>query len=112
MSLTGTILSGSTDGANCVGAAPVETTGYNLDSGTSCALGLPTDLSSTHPKLAPLADHGGPTMTMALRAGSPAIDHGGTATTGCPATDQRGVPRPQGPACDIGAFEKRVAGAS
>ena len=51
-------------------------------------------------------------MTMALRAGSPAIDHGGTATTGCPATDQRGVPRPQGPACDIGAFEKRVAGAS
>ena len=39
VSLTGTLLSGSTDGANCVGAAPVETTGYNLDSGTSCAVG-------------------------------------------------------------------------
>ncbi len=112
VSLTGTILSGSTDGANCVGSAPVETTGYNLDSGTSCALALPTDLSSAHPKLAPLVDHGGPTMTMALRADSPAIDHGGTAMTGCPATDQRGVPRPQGQACDIGAFEKRVGGAN
>ncbi len=108
--VVGTILSGSTAGANCPGAAPTETTGYNLDSATSCALSLPTDLTSTHARLGPLAAHGGPTMTAALRAGSPAIDHGGTATTGCPATDQRGVSRPQGPACDIGAFEKRVAG--
>ncbi len=42
---------------------------------------------------------------MALLLGSPAIDHGGTAADGCPATDQRGVIRPQGAACDIGAFE-------
>ncbi len=35
----------------------------------------------------------------------PAIDHGGTSANGCPPTDQRGVTRPQGPACDIGAFE-------
>jgi large repetitive protein len=110
--VTGTILSDSTDGPNCVGAAPVETTGYDLDSGTSCAFGLPTDLTSTDPRLHPLADNGGPTMTMALRSGSPALDHGGTAASGCPATDQRGVPRPQGPACDIGAFEKRVPSAS
>jgi CSLREA domain-containing protein len=40
--------------------------------------------------------------------GSPAIDHGGTRATGCPATDQRGVSRPQGPACDIGAVEVQV----
>jgi CSLREA domain-containing protein len=112
VTVTGTILDGSTDGPNCLGAAPKETVGYNLDSGTSCALGLPTDLSSTHPKLAALADHGGPTMTMALKAGSPAVDQGGTAATGCPVADQRGVPRPQGPACDIGAFEKRVPSAS
>jgi CSLREA domain-containing protein len=39
--------------------------------------------------------------------GSPAIDHGGTSAT-CPATDQRGVSRPQGPACDIGAVEVQV----
>ena len=108
VNVTGTILAGSTDGPNCIGAAPVETAGYNLDSSTSCAFGLATDLTSTRPRLGPLAAHGGPTMTMALKAGSPAIDHGGTAATGCPATDQRGVPRPQGPACDIGAFEKRV----
>jgi CSLREA domain-containing protein len=112
VNVTGTILAGSTDGANCSGAAPTETAGYNLDSGTSCALSLPTDLTTTHPRLGPLADNGGPTPTMALEAGSPAIDHGGTAATGCPATDQRGVPRPQGPACDIGAFEVQVSGAS
>ena len=112
VNVTGTILAGSTDGANCPGAAPTETTGYNLDSATSCALSLPTDRTSTHARLGPLGANGGPTMTMALRAGSPTLDHGGTAATGCPASDQRGVPRPQGPACDIGAFEKRVGGAS
>jgi hypothetical protein len=52
------------------------------------------------PRLAPLADNGGPTFTRALLAGSPAIDAGGT---GCPATDQRGASRVG--ACDIGAFE-------
>ncbi len=54
VSVTGTILSGSTAGANCSGAAPTETTGYNLDSGASCALGLATDLTSTHARLGPL----------------------------------------------------------
>jgi large repetitive protein len=112
VTVTGTILADSTDGPNCVGAALKEPFGYNLDSGSSCALGRPTDLSSTKPRLRALADNGGPTMTMALKAGSPAIDHGGTAATGCPAADQRGVPRPQGPACDIGAFERRVAAAA
>jgi hypothetical protein len=40
---------------------------------------------------------------MALGAGSPAIDAG--SNTGCPTTDQRGVTRPQGSQCDIGAYE-------
>jgi hypothetical protein len=53
--------------------------------------------------LGPLADNGGPTLTMALLAGSPAIDAG--SAVGAPATDQRGIPRPQGPAVDIGAYE-------
>ena len=48
-----------------------------------------------------LADNGGPTLTHALLAGSPAINAGNTAV--CPATDQRGVARDA--ACDVGAFE-------
>jgi len=59
--------------------------------------------SFANPKLGPLADNGGPTMTMALLAGSPAIDSG--AAAGAPATDQRGVPRPQGSRVDMGAYE-------
>jgi hypothetical protein len=53
-----------------------------------------------------LANNGGPTDTQALLAGSPALDAGNNST--CLATDQRGVTRPQGPACDIGAFEAFV----
>jgi CSLREA domain-containing protein len=56
------------------------------------------------PLLGPLADNGGPTMTQALLTGSPAID-AVPADAGCDATDQRTVARPQGPACDSGAFE-------
>jgi hypothetical protein len=51
-----------------------------------------------------LADNGGGTETHALLPGSAAIDAG---TPDCPppATDQRGVPRPQGAGCDAGAYE-------
>jgi hypothetical protein len=55
------------------------------------------------PKLGPLADNGGPTLTVTLLTGSPAIDGGDTSLA--PATDQRGFPRPAGLAADIGAFE-------
>jgi hypothetical protein len=55
--------------------------------------------------LAPLANNGGPTQTHALVPGSPAID-AAPVDADCPATDQRGVTRPQGPLCDIGSFEK------
>ncbi len=51
-----------------------------------------------------LADNGGPTLTHALVSGSPAID-ASPVDADCPTTDQRGVARPQGVACDIGAFE-------
>jgi hypothetical protein len=50
-----------------------------------------------------LADNGGPTLTHALVSGSPALDK---IAAGFPATDQRGVARPQGAAADIGAFER------
>jgi predicted outer membrane repeat protein len=55
------------------------------------------------PLLGPLQDNGGFTQTMGLSAGSPAIDTGYDAN--CPTTDQRGVARPQGGHCDIGAYE-------
>src|SRR6185436_3105556 len=61
-----------------------------------------SDLVGVDPMLGPLQDNGGQTFTRALLAGSPAIDSGG-ACAGFP--DQRGVERPQGGACDIGAFE-------
>ena len=55
------------------------------------------------PKILPPANNGGPTLTSALRAGSPAIDTGDNA--GCPSTDQRGAHRLVDAHCDIGAFE-------
>lgn len=103
--LTGTIVAGPTATANCAGAAPSEIVGYNLDSGTSCGFAKSTDLTRTNPLLGKLAANGGPTLTHTLRRGSPAINHGGTRATGCPATDQRGLSRPFGPACDIGSVE-------
>jgi Synergist-CTERM protein sorting domain-containing protein len=56
------------------------------------------------PKLGPLADNGGPTRTHALLDGSAALNTG--TATGAPATDQRGITRPQGAGVDIGAFER------
>jgi LPXTG-site transpeptidase (sortase) family protein len=55
-----------------------------------------------------LADNGGPTQTHALVSGSPAIDAGNATTcANSPVSnkDQRGVTRPQGAGCDIGAYE-------
>lgn len=52
------------------------------------------------PNLAALADNGGFNQTMALQAGSPAINAGAAS---CPTTDQRDAPRVGN--CDIGAFE-------
>ena len=61
------------------------------------------NLLGVDPLLGPLADNGGPTLTHALLAGSPALDAG--PIDGCPGTDQRGVARPQGYYCDMGAYE-------
>jgi CSLREA domain-containing protein len=66
------------------------------------------DRAAADALLGPLADNGGPTQTMALLAGSPAIDAG----TACPppSADQRGLPRPSGAGCDSGAYEVQVPG--
>jgi hypothetical protein len=71
-----------------------------------------TDAVPINPMLGPLADNGGPTMTHALLTDSPAIDAGpptsGDTICPPPLTDQRGISRPQGSHCDIGAYEVEV----
>jgi uncharacterized repeat protein (TIGR01451 family) len=78
--------------------------GHNLDSGDTCGLIASGDITNTNPLLAAsLAGNGGSTETLALLPGSPTIDAG--TCSGAPPTDQRGVARPQGTTCDIGAYE-------
>jgi hypothetical protein len=106
-----TLVSGGVSSAgkeNCTGVPT--SLGHNLDSLDQCNFHAAGDLIRTDPLLGSLQDNGGPTRTLALSAGSPAIDAGGN--EGCPTTDQRGVRRPQGSACDIGAFEVAPASAS
>lgn len=82
--------------------------GHNLENGDSCGLRSGGDLVNRNPQLGALAENGGPTRTHALAPSSPALDAGKPqGAGGCPppATDQRGVRRPQGARCDIGAFE-------
>ena len=89
-----------------------ESAGYNLIApNTGCAItGDTTGNQSAPALLDPLADNGGPTRTHALGPASPARDGGNPA--GCVdaddetlLADQRGVTRPQGSRCDVGAFE-------
>jgi hypothetical protein len=99
--LVSTLLATNAPGSNCSGT--ITDAGHNLSSDASCAFTSTGSLNNTDPKLGPLADNGGPTLTLALLAGSPAIDAGDSAAA--PATDQRGMARPVGPTPDIGAFE-------
>jgi hypothetical protein len=93
---------GSQTVSGSAGAA-FQSLGHNLFSDAPGIALDESDLINTDPQLGPLAANGGPTMTMALLPGSPAVD-AGIAVPGI-TTDQRGVIRPQGHAPDIGAFE-------
>lgn len=113
ISIRNTIVTGSDTDGNCFNSEGfVSSLGHNLDSGNTCGFTGVGDLTNTNPMLAALQNNGGPTFTLALLAGSPAID-GGT-NSSCPNTDQRGYSRPVdgnsdgSPICDIGAYE--VAG--
>ena len=97
MNLSNTIIANTTSGSDCVNDGSIGVNDHNLIGDGSCSPALSGD-----PKLGPLADNGGTTQTMALLPGSPAIDAGNDAT--CLATDQRGITRPQGAHCDIGAY--------
>jgi CSLREA domain-containing protein len=87
----------------------ITSAGHNLVGVTNGSSGwIGSDLKGTaasplNPLLAPLGNYGGPTRTMALLPGSPAIDAG--ASAGAPTTDQRGLGRVG--AVDIGAFESQ-----
>ena len=109
----------STPGPNCFQSGTVIDGGNNLEDGsgpTDCGFSAANhDQFAATPSqlgLGSLGNHGGPTQTMALAPGSLALGHANlvvcTNTTGpnpVNGVDQRGVHRPQGTGCDIGAFE-------
>jgi hypothetical protein len=102
-SMRNTIVAYNSDGDV---AGHLASSGYNLISNSSGGSGYDaTDLLDVDPMLGPLADNGGPTQTMALLPGSPAIDAGDN--TGAPRWDQRGrgYDRIVNGQIDIGAFE-------
>ncbi|MGD8758953.1 MAG: choice-of-anchor Q domain-containing protein [Anaerolineales bacterium] len=90
------------DGGDCHFIRTTVETNAVLDTDGSCQATLP----STDPMLGPLANNGGGTLTHALHPSSPAVD---IAIGDCPASDQRGVVRPYGDGCDLGAYEYRLA---
>ncbi len=78
--------------------------GNNLFGDGSCGTSAgPGDIIDSGALIGPLAANGGPTPTHALLAGSPAINAASAAAS--PATDQRGIARPQGAGPDIGSYE-------
>jgi hypothetical protein len=122
VALQNTIIAGnfaaspSPSAANCLagGNTPLTSRGHNLIqdvSGCTITGDLSGNIVGKNPQLGVLAQNGGATPTHALADDSPAIDAGNPAIPGsggaaCPVTDQRGVFRPLGAMCDIGAFER------
>ena len=102
-----TVFASGTGGGHCTN--PISAGSNNLNFADPAGVNScgPTVTVTTDPQLGALGDSGGPTPTMALPAGSPAIDAGVLA--GAPASDQRGISRPQGAGVDIGAYERLAA---
>jgi len=105
LNIKNSIIAGN-DGNQCIPSGTWTSDGYNISSDANCVFSATGDQENIDPLLAPLADYGGYTDTHALYVGSPAIDAGDDVD--CPATDQRGVSRPQGSHCDIGAYEGSI----
>ena len=114
LTLTNSIVANGARGGDCFNnfGGTTVSHGYNLDGDGTCNLTATGDLPGTNPMLDPLAlNPPGTTETQALQLGSPAIDHIPPGVNGCGttvSTDQRGVSRPQGSGCDIGAYERVV----
>src|SRR5207247_10006183 len=72
----------------------------------SCNFNNSVDWNTANPNLGPLANNGGPTLThIPFPLQSPQVNRAIDGGSGCLSPDQRGVLRPQGGACDIGAVE-------
>jgi CSLREA domain-containing protein len=98
LTLKNTIVANGLSAGNCSGTI--------TDGGTNLQFPSPicgATITLADPLLQALADNGGPTQTQSLGAGSPAINTASSCPP--PTSDQRGVSRPQGSACEIGAFE-------
>jgi hypothetical protein len=79
--------------------------GDNISSDGSANFNSGSSFNFTDPLLGPLANNGGPTLTMALLPGSPAIAYADS-TDGAPPDDQRGYARPTGNGViDLGAYQ-------
>jgi CSLREA domain-containing protein len=100
-SITGSILARNAP-FNCGGLAPATDGGGNVESGSECGL---AGHQNTDPRLATaLTDAGGQTPVLPIAPTSPAVDIVPVASC-LSQIDQRDVARPQGAACDAGAFE-------
>jgi hypothetical protein len=78
--------------------------GDNISSDGTANFNSGSSYNFTDPLLGPLANNGGPTLTMALSPASPAIDFANSA--GAPPDDQRGYARPVGiGVIDLGAYQ-------
>ena len=102
--LKNTLIVNSPTGGNCQGKA-FPSSQSSLSSDSTCALIGEGDQNAVDPLLTALGNFGGPTLVHMLKAGSPAID--GVVGSDAPATDQRGMMRPQGNGYDIGAVERQ-----
>jgi hypothetical protein len=101
------VLANSTSGDDCYNEDGAGVVSMNISNLVEINAAAPnncdTPALTSDPKLGSLDDNGGPTQTMALLSGSPAINAGNDIT--CETIDQRGVVRPQGSHCDMGAYE-------
>ena len=107
INIKNSIVANSTSGGDCYNNGTINASGVNFTTDGTCP-GF-TQVTPAQLNLGPLADNGGPTQTHALLPGSVAIDSAKDCTpldSKDPlATDQRGIGRPQGAACDAGSFE-------
>jgi hypothetical protein len=102
LTMSGTVLKGDSD--PCAGDTTIVDAGYNVTWPFSSA--CPASISVAFPKLGSLGDHGGLTQTILPLAGSPLLD--AIPASACPSKDQRNLPRPAGPKCDIGSVEDQL----
>lgn len=106
LNIKNSIVANSTAGGDCSNSGTFNATGTNFTTNGTCP-GF-TQVTPAQLNLGPLADNGGPTQTHALLPGSVAIDAAPDCTDvggGTVSADQRGIFRPQGTACDVGAYE-------